>query len=172
MAVALDVPDEPAGSRPTAGGEWPVRGIPVAAPRAGTVSSVPARCAGPPRPPRDIEPLHYVFDGEWLYGRTSQGAKLTATGELFRPVAFEVDEVEGIFSWRSVVVHGGFYTVTDDGPEWRQDAWKTGVERLRSLIPESFTSDDPMPARSVMFRIAAQDLTGREAAPAAGGPPP
>jgi hypothetical protein len=118
----------------------------------------------------DIEPLHYVFDGEWLYGRTSHGAKLTATGELWRPVAFEVDEVEGIFSWRSVVVHGGLYTVTDDGPEWRQEAWRTGVELLRTLIPESFTSDDPMPARSVMFRIAAQDLTGREATPAAGDP--
>ena len=23
----------------------------------------------------DIEPLHYVFDGHWLYGRTSQGPR-------------------------------------------------------------------------------------------------
>jgi nitroimidazol reductase NimA-like FMN-containing flavoprotein (pyridoxamine 5'-phosphate oxidase superfamily) len=118
----------------------------------------------------DIEPLHYVFDGTWLYGRTSHGAKLTAMGELWRPVAFEVDEVEGIFSWRSVVVHGGFHTVTDDGPEWRQEAWRTGVGLLRTLIPETFTSDDPTPSRNVMLRIAAQDLTGREATPAGAEP--
>ena len=113
----------------------------------------------------DIEPLHYVFDGEWLYGRTSPGAKLTATGEEWWPVAFEVDEVEGLFQWRSVVVHGGFYAIPEDGPEWREAARERSLELLRALVPETLTPDDPAPLRTVLFRIAVQEVSGREATP-------
>ena len=117
----------------------------------------------------DIEPLHYVFDGRWLYGRTSPGTKLTVTGEQWWPVAFEVDEVEGLFQWRSVVVHGGFYAIDEEGPEWEQTAREKGITLLRELIPGTFTADDPTPFRTVLFRIAVQEITGREATP---GTPP
>ncbi len=113
----------------------------------------------------DIEPLHYVFDAEWLYGRTSRGTKLIVTGEQWWPVAFEVDEVEGLFQWRSVVVHGGFYAIPEDGPEWHEIARKKGVELLRTLLPETLTPDDPVPHRKVLFRISLQEVTGREATP-------
>jgi nitroimidazol reductase NimA-like FMN-containing flavoprotein (pyridoxamine 5'-phosphate oxidase superfamily) len=113
----------------------------------------------------DIEPLHYVFDGEWLYGRTSRGTKLIATGEQWWPVAFEVDEVEGLFQWRSVVVHGGFYAIAPDGPEWQEAARSKGLELLRTLLPETLTADDPVPHRKVLFRISIQEISGREATP-------
>ncbi|HEY0017567.1 MAG TPA: pyridoxamine 5'-phosphate oxidase family protein [Longimicrobium sp.] len=115
----------------------------------------------------DIEPLHYVFDGEWLYGRTSPGAKLAATGEQWWPVAFEVDEVEGLFQWRSVVVHGGFYVIHEGGAEWQEAARAKGVELLRALVPETLAPDDPAPHRTVLFRIATQEMSGREATPGA-----
>lgn len=42
----------------------------------------------------DIEPLHYVFRGGWLYGRPSPGSKLQTLRH--NPwVAFEVDEIDG-----------------------------------------------------------------------------
>jgi uncharacterized protein len=113
----------------------------------------------------DIEPLHYVYDEQWLYGRTSPGAKLAVTGEEWWPVAFEVDEVEGPFQWRSVVVHGGFYALTEDAAEWREAARDRGVELLRVLVPETLTPDDPAPHRTVLFRIAVQEVSGREGAP-------
>lgn len=48
----------------------------------------------------EIEPIHYAFENGWIYGRTSEGSKLTAIDH--NPyVAFEVDEVNGIFDWRS-----------------------------------------------------------------------
>lgn len=110
----------------------------------------------------DVEPIHYVYRGGWIYGRTSYGAKLEATGENWWPVAFEVDEVEDLFRWRSVVVHGGFYTLPPEGPgEERERA----VEALRTLLPETLTPDDPVPFRDVLFRIAVQEVTGREAVP-------
>jgi nitroimidazol reductase NimA-like FMN-containing flavoprotein (pyridoxamine 5'-phosphate oxidase superfamily) len=113
----------------------------------------------------DIEPLHYVFAGQWLYGRTSRGTKLVVTGEQWWPVAFEVDEVEGLFQWRSVVVHGGFYGIAEGGPEWQEAARNQGLELLRTLLPETLTPDDPAPHRTVLFRIALQELSGREATP-------
>ena len=117
----------------------------------------------------DIEPLHYVYHDGWLYGRTSHGAKTEATGTTWWPVAFEVDEVEGLFRWRSVVVHGGFYVLPEDGTERQTEEWEQGVALLRTLLPETFTADDPVAFRMVVFRMAVQEVTGREAGP--GGAP-
>jgi nitroimidazol reductase NimA-like FMN-containing flavoprotein (pyridoxamine 5'-phosphate oxidase superfamily) len=113
----------------------------------------------------DIEPIHYVYSDGWIYGRTSHGAKLEATGYAWSPVAFEVDEVEDVFRWRSVVVHGGFYTVPPQGAAWQEAQWQKGVELLRQIVPESMTSEDPVPHRNIVFRIAVQEITGREATP-------
>lgn len=113
----------------------------------------------------DIEPIHYVFHDGWLYGRTSHGAKLEATGYSWWPVAFEVDEVEALFRWRSVVVHGGFYTIPEEGVAGEHEEWERAVELLRDLIPETFTEDDPAAFRRVLFRIAVQEVSGREATP-------
>src|SRR5215213_5854171 len=113
----------------------------------------------------DIEPLHYVYADGWVYGRTSHGAKLDAVGYTWWPVAFEVDEIEELFRWRSVVVHGGFYVLPSEGAAWEEEEWRQGVEMLRSLIPETFTEQDPAAFRTVVFRIAVQDVTGREAVP-------
>lgn len=109
----------------------------------------------------DIEPLHYVYSDGWLYGRTSRQAQVRRTGESWWPVAFEVDEIRDLFEWCSVVVHGGFYTLSSTGPEWEREAFDHAVELLRSLIPETFTADDPTPTRTVVFRIAVQEATGR-----------
>lgn len=111
----------------------------------------------------DIEPMHYVYSDGWLYGRTSRGVKLKTTGESWWPVAFEVDEIEGLFEWRSAVVHGGFYTLSDDGPAWEREERERAVELLRTLVPATFTENDPVPSRDIVFRIAVQEVSGRQA---------
>lgn len=114
----------------------------------------------------DIEPIHYVYADGWIYGRTSPGAKLEATGFSWWPVAFEVDEVDALFRWRSVVVHGGFYTLMADGADWERAEWRRALETLRRLLPETLTAQDPTPFRDVLFRIAVQEATGRQVEPA------
>lgn len=110
----------------------------------------------------DIEPLHYVFDNGWLVGRTSYGEKLAVLRH--RPwVAFEVDEIDGVFDWRSVVVRGVFDIVTADGPPLEAQAWEHAIEVLRQLVPATAAPGDPVPFRTVIFRIAIDEVTGREA---------
>jgi uncharacterized protein len=116
----------------------------------------------------DIQPIHYAYADGWIYGRTSEGKKLEMTGYTWWPVAFEVDEVEELFRWRSVVVHGGFYTLPYLGAHWEVEEWKRGVEALRTVVPETFGPDDPVAFRNIMFRVAVQEVTGREATPGEG----
>jgi uncharacterized protein len=109
----------------------------------------------------DIEPVHYVYADGWVHGRTSVGRKLSLLGSTWWPVAFEVDEVEDLWNWRSVVVHGGFYPAPRARAE-HDPTWQRAIELLRTFVPETFTERDPFPQRDVLFRIAAQELTGRE----------
>lgn len=111
----------------------------------------------------DIVPLHYVYSDGWIYGRTSPGEKLVTLAH-HQWVAFEVDEVQGPYDWRSVVVRGGFYLLSED------DEQRTHVlELIRRLIPEALTDEDPTPFRTMLFRIAVQESTGREGISARNG---
>lgn len=110
----------------------------------------------------DIEPVHYVYDRGSMFGRTSPGSKLTTLAHSHW-MAAEVDEIDGMFDWRSVVVRGSFYTVSRDVPGAEADAWARGVELLRTLIPETGTADDPVPFRTIIFQIQVEETTGREA---------
>ncbi len=110
----------------------------------------------------DIEPIHYAFDEGWIYGRTSHGTKLSVI-EHHRWVAFEVDEVESVFDWRSVVVKGAFYLIDADTPEAHDPAFSRGVDLLRALVPEMLTANDPAPFRHSVFRIHLDEVTGRAA---------
>lgn len=111
----------------------------------------------------DIEPLHYVFRDGWLYGRTSPGSKLQTLRH--NPwVAFEVDEIDGVFDWRSVVVHGALYFLAPDAMTAERSTWDRGIALLRRVIPDTLRPSDPVAFRTVVFRIRAAEMTGRSAA--------
>lgn len=107
----------------------------------------------------DIAPINYASDGDWIYARTSEGAKL-ATLRHHPWCAFEVDEVRGIFGWTSVVVKGKLDILGDDA---HQQVLEHAVELLREVVSETFTVDDPTPRRSVVVRIHVSEITGRTA---------
>lgn len=111
----------------------------------------------------DIEPIHYVFDGKWLFGRTSAGTKLHALSHS-PYVAFEIDEVHGVFDWSSVVVHGTYYILRDDAtsPSDRRTAARAR-SLLRNIVPETLRAGDPVPFRQVVFGVYIARVEGREA---------
>jgi nitroimidazol reductase NimA-like FMN-containing flavoprotein (pyridoxamine 5'-phosphate oxidase superfamily) len=122
-----------------------------------------------PRRLRTARPRRYraaplrLLDG-WLYGRTSHGAKLSIIPHNHW-VAFEVDEVAGLLDWRSVIVRGGWYSY-DTAPPSEQEVWDRGVAALQELLPGTLTPNDPVPFRTVVFRIHTAEITGRECRPA------
>ncbi|SRR6266540_2999967 len=115
----------------------------------------------------DVEPIHYVYDHGWLYGRTSEGDKL-ATLAHNQWVAFEVDEILDTFEWTSVVVHGSFWIMRPTGTERAEELWTKGVELVSKIVPGALTEADPVPFRRTLFRIAVNEARGREATHAAG----
>ena len=108
----------------------------------------------------DIEPIHYVYADGWLYGRTKYGTKLRTLAHN-RWLAFETEEIDGTFDWRSVVVKGALYLLESNGAQ--ADSYSRAVEIFRTLIPHAFDADDPTPDRDVMFRIHVDQVTGRSA---------
>jgi nitroimidazol reductase NimA-like FMN-containing flavoprotein (pyridoxamine 5'-phosphate oxidase superfamily) len=106
----------------------------------------------------DIEPIGYVNDGDWIYGRTSAGTKLSTL--LHHPwCAVEMDEVRGLFDWTSVVVKGTFHLL--DPESGSTDAYNRAERLLRKLVPGTFQEDDPTPQRGIVFGVYANEITGR-----------
>jgi nitroimidazol reductase NimA-like FMN-containing flavoprotein (pyridoxamine 5'-phosphate oxidase superfamily) len=83
------------------------------------------------------------------------------------PAAFEVDEVDALFRWRSVVVHGNFHAAIRGDAEWRRNKadWEKAVQAFRKLIPDAFTARDPTAFRDVVIRVDVAEVSGREARP-------
>ena len=109
-----------------------------------------------------IQPISYVFADGAIYMRTTPGAKLETLAHA--PwVAFEVDEIDGPFDWRSVVAHGTVYILTDVGSPEARAAYRHALERLREISPLVLTEDDPVPERRVILKLHLSDMAGREA---------
>jgi uncharacterized protein len=112
----------------------------------------------------DITPIHYVFAEGMVHGRTAAGTKVTAVAH--RPwVAFEVDEVEAAFRWRSVVLRGTIFRLD---PALTEKEYAETLEIIRRVVPSALTADDPTPLRDVLFRIDVRLVTGRAADDGAG----
>lgn len=108
----------------------------------------------------DIEPVHYVYAEGWLHGRTAPGAKIAVLRH--HPwVAFEVDEVKGLFDWCSVIVHGAVDIPDENGSALEREAYAKTLGYVRTLVPEAMHSADPSPGRVLAFRIHVDLVTGR-----------
>jgi nitroimidazol reductase NimA-like FMN-containing flavoprotein (pyridoxamine 5'-phosphate oxidase superfamily) len=106
----------------------------------------------------DIEPIHYVYDAPWIFGRTRVGAKLLALAHN-QWCAFETDEAAGRFDWASVVVKGPFVALNSALGE--SEKYDRAVAALRKIHPEIFTENDPTPDRTVVFGIFADEISAR-----------
>lgn len=116
-----------------------------------------ARIAFSHRDRVDIEPIHYVYDAPWIFGRTSEGAKLLTLSHN-QWCALETDDVRGLFDWESVVVKGPFSPHNSPFASWD---YERAVAALRTLHPGVLTDDDPTPQRDIVFGLHASEISGR-----------
>lgn len=110
----------------------------------------------------DIQPIHYIYERGWLYGRTSEGEKIY-TLKHNQWIAFEIDEVNDLFDWRSVVVHGSFWIIHPQGSPHAEELWAKAAKLVAQIVPGALTENDPVSFRHTLFRIAVGDAQGREA---------
>ena len=108
----------------------------------------------------DLEPIHYVYAGDQIVFRTVRGSKFDVLRR--HPwVAFEVDEVDGMFDWRSVVARGTVYRLEDRGTRAQRAAYRKAISRLRTLVRDTLRADDPVPFRDVVVALYVDALAGR-----------
>jgi nitroimidazol reductase NimA-like FMN-containing flavoprotein (pyridoxamine 5'-phosphate oxidase superfamily) len=106
----------------------------------------------------DIEPIHYVYDAPWIFGRTSTGAKLLMLAHN-EWCAVEIDEVKDLFDWESVIVKGPFSAFNSE--IGTSDKFDRALAALRKLVPNALRDGDPTPERKIVFGIHASEVTGR-----------
>jgi nitroimidazol reductase NimA-like FMN-containing flavoprotein (pyridoxamine 5'-phosphate oxidase superfamily) len=106
----------------------------------------------------DVVPISYAYAERTLYGRTAPSGKSEFFDPAWTPVTFEVDEVDSLFHWRSVVVYGGLEVLSQ---EESYEEWMRALGLLRRLVPTTLRNADPAPERSRLFRIAVQEMSGR-----------
>ena len=115
-----------------------------------------------------VVPVTYVYENDSVIGHTAEGLKI----ELLRKnpaCCFQVDEVQNISSWRSIIAWGRFEELKDEEAE---KALAKLVEKLGPLMP----NEDGQLARmgpisssrvstqrynSIVYRIRLTEKTGR-----------
>jgi nitroimidazol reductase NimA-like FMN-containing flavoprotein (pyridoxamine 5'-phosphate oxidase superfamily)/DNA-binding XRE family transcriptional regulator len=98
-----------------------------------------------------VVPINYAYDGANIYAASGFGRKIEAMRR--RPlVCFEVDEVDGPHSWRSVVAEAVYEELTEER------ARSAALQRLGVVVGEPPTRGLDRRAPVVVFRLR---LTGR-----------
>ena len=110
----------------------------------------------------DVEPIGYVPVAGAIVFRMAPGSKLQTLAH--HPwVALEVDEVDGLFDWQSVTVHGTVYILHEEGSQAEARAYRSAVRALRDLVPGTLAARDPVPFRNVVAKLHIDRMTGRAA---------
>jgi nitroimidazol reductase NimA-like FMN-containing flavoprotein (pyridoxamine 5'-phosphate oxidase superfamily) len=116
-----------------------------------------------------VVPVTYVYDGSAIYGHTGDGMKVRMMREN-PEVCFEVDRMESLANWQSVIVWGRF-------EELRATAAAHAMGLLMDRLLPLVTSETAVPSHgldpsavhradvagrhAVVYRIVISERTGR-----------
>lgn len=108
-----------------------------------------------------VVPVTYAYFDGAIHGHSGPGMKL----EMMRAnpeVCFEVDDLEGLSNWRSVIAWGRFEELHG------QDAMNTMQKLAEHLMPmmtsetsQPHGSGGADPSEAVVYRIKLREMTGR-----------
>lgn len=114
-----------------------------------------------------VVPISYVYDGNCIYSHAYEGLKISMLRQN-PEVCFQVDKMENMANWESVITWGTFKELTD------AEERKAGVQKLvdRALPKISsetvklspqwpFPPDDLNMIKGIIFKICLHEKTGR-----------
>jgi len=114
-----------------------------------------------------VVPVTYVYDGTHIYGHTKEGMKI----EMMRKnpkICFEVDVMENMSNWRSVIAWGKFEELKT--PEERRMGMQKLIDHILPIMTGETTVHHAMTdshekyvesMRGVVYRIEVTEKTGR-----------
>lgn len=110
-----------------------------------------------------IVPVSYVYDGDSIYGHSADGLKVRMM-RASPEVCFEVDDIEDMGSWQSVIAWGTY-------EELKGEVAVAAINLLRSRLAPLTASETAGPAArgkghpgngiEVAYRIRLTERTGR-----------
>jgi nitroimidazol reductase NimA-like FMN-containing flavoprotein (pyridoxamine 5'-phosphate oxidase superfamily) len=114
-----------------------------------------------------VVPISYAYDGHYIYCHTHEGMKIDLMRKNPR-VCFEVDHMQNMANWQSVISWGEFEELNDE--EERSNALHKLHERILPMIASEtthlsvdwpFTPTEINKIEGVTFRILLGEKTGR-----------
>ena len=114
-----------------------------------------------------VVPISYAYDGEYVYCHTHEGLKIDCMRE-YPKVCFEVDHLEDMANWQSVIAWGMFEELKEGPP--RYQALQKLHDRVLPFAPSEtvllsqdwlFTTPELSEIPGIVFRIKLETKTGR-----------
>lgn len=114
-----------------------------------------------------VVPITYAYDGQYIYGHTSEGMKI----DLMRKnaqVCFEVDAMENMSNWRSVIAWGTYEELKT--AKERNAGMQILIDRIMPFLTGETTVSHAMidvhakyteAMKGVVYRIKLTKKTGR-----------
>lgn len=114
-----------------------------------------------------VVPVFYYYDGECIYGYTKEGLKTKITKEN-PSVCFQVDRIENLANWQSVIIQGEFQVLKGSEVEQAQQfltnrmlPFKTGESSLPKFSMEKLPSLTKPFTQFITYRIQIREKYGR-----------
>lgn len=111
-----------------------------------------------------IVPVAFAFDGHYIYAHSRNGLKISMMRKNPK-VCFEVDIIENMANWRSVIIQGEYEELKTS--ELQMKAFTLLSDRLSPMRTSQAARPSPQPPpgekkmRPVFFRIAVVEKSGR-----------
>jgi nitroimidazol reductase NimA-like FMN-containing flavoprotein (pyridoxamine 5'-phosphate oxidase superfamily) len=114
-----------------------------------------------------VVPVSYAYDGNYVYGHAEEGMKINMMRQNPK-VCFEVDTMENMANWQSVITWGNYEEVIDK--KEREEALKKLLNRELPILTSKtvqltpnwpFHPKDLNSIEGIVFRIKLSIKTGR-----------
>lgn len=114
-----------------------------------------------------VVPISYAYDGKCVYAHTYEGLKLSMMRKN-PDVCFQVDQMEDMANWRSVITWGTFEELTKE--KERNDGLKKLIERVVPAVASKtvrlgaqwpFPTRDYASINGIVLRICLHEKSGR-----------